>query len=279
MVLPVADLARWREVGDRIYVRRYDDPFDLNIGLVLGDEAALVVDTRTNPAEALALQAEIDAFTKVPLRVVFNTHEHWDHTFGNQVFGSARIWGHERCRLRLLENGESVRDRIAADYPDVAGYGEVVITPPTETFTETGSIDLGARAVALAYYGYGHTSNDAVVHVDGVTFGGDLVEEGNPPTFDDSYPIAWVETIGRLAAAARPVVVPGHGGPVDPEYLVMARFDLAWVARTAQAGKAAGGAVADLDLAGSPYPEEYARVALARAYAELSGSSEGKFSQ
>jgi hypothetical protein len=57
--------------------------------------------------------------------------------------------------------------------------------------------------------------------------------------------------------------------------LVVARFDLAWVGRAARAGKEAGLAVQEIDLSDSPYPEEPAREALARAYSEL----DSKFSQ
>jgi glyoxylase-like metal-dependent hydrolase (beta-lactamase superfamily II) len=265
----VTSLGNWTELGDRIFVRRYSDPFDHNIGLVLGKEAALVVDTRTNPAEAVVLREEIRQVTPLPIGWVFNTHEHWDHVFGNQEFPEARIWGHVDCRTRLEETGAEARERVIGYYPDVVSYRDVVVTPPGETFTESASLDLGDRQVQLAFYGLGHTTNDAVLHVDGVTFAGDLVEEGAAPSFSDSYPDAWVETIGRLAEAARPIVVPGHGAPVDPDYLVMSRFDLAWVARTARQGIAAGLALDDLSLAGSPYPEEPAREALARAYSEL----------
>ncbi|MBA3360595.1 MAG: MBL fold metallo-hydrolase [Actinobacteria bacterium] len=259
----------WTEFGDRIFVRRFSSPFDLNVGLVVGGAGALVVDTRTNPAEARALRKEIRKVTALPVGWVFNTHEHWDHTFGNQEFSTARIWAHVACRERMEEDGEQARKRVIGYYPDDPAYQEVIITPPAETFADTASLDLGDRTVDFAFYGLGHTTNDAVLHVEGVTFAGDLVEDGNAPSFDDSYPVAWVETIGRLAEAARPIVIPGHGGPVDPDYLVMSRFDLAWIVRTARAGIERGTAVEDLALDGAPYPEEPVRLALSRAYAEL----------
>ncbi|MGI8516853.1 MAG: MBL fold metallo-hydrolase [Acidimicrobiia bacterium] len=262
-------IENWTETGDRIFVRRYSDPFDLNIGLVVGGAGALVVDTRTNPAEARALRDEIRSVTALPVEWVFNTHEHWDHTFGNQEFPESRIWGHVDCRQRLIDYGAARRERVIGYYADNPAYREVLVTPPTETFSESMTLDLGGRSVELAFYGLGHTTNDAVLHVDGITFAGDLVEEGNPPSFGDSYPVAWVETIGRLAEAARPTVIPGHGGPVDPDYLVMSRFDLAWIARTARAGIERGTPVEELALDGAPYPEEPARDALSRAYAEL----------
>jgi glyoxylase-like metal-dependent hydrolase (beta-lactamase superfamily II) len=265
----------WRELSDGILVRRYDHPFDHNVGLVLGAERVLVIDSRTNPAAADELATEIRSVTKLPIGWLFNTHHHWDHTFGNQRFRDAIIWGHERCAQTLLESGEATKKEICEAYPDEPSYRDVVITPPTELFQERAEIDLGNRWVELVYYGRGHTDNDAALHVADVTFAGDLVEEGGPPTFDDSFPCAWVETIGLLAEAARKTIVPGHGAPVDAEHLVVARFDLSWVARAAETSRDSGLSVEEIDLRDSPYPEETTRIALARAYSEL----DSKFSQ
>lgn len=264
----------WQELDEGVWVRRYDDPFDQNIGLVLGETGALLVDSRANPSYGRELRDEITKLTDLPIGWLFNTHHHWDHTFGNQVFGEARIWGHVDCRRTLLENGEAVLKALGVDYGESA-FAEVEITPPTEVFTESATIELGNRTVELAYYGRGHTNNDAVLHVGAVTFAGDLVEEGNPPSVDDSFPIDWVETIGVLAEAARERIVPGHGSVVDAEYLVVARFDLSWIARTAEAAHREGRPVPDIDLSDAPYPEATARAALERAYSEL----DSKFSQ
>ncbi|MGH8925490.1 MAG: MBL fold metallo-hydrolase [Acidimicrobiia bacterium] len=265
----------WRQLADGVFLRRYDHPFDHNIGLVLGADRVLIVDSRTNPREADELKTEVRAVTNLPIGWLFNTHHHWDHTFGNQCFGGASIWGHTRCAQTLIDDGEATKKEISDSYPDESSYGDVVITPPTELFDERATIELGDRTAELAHYGRGHTDNDAVLHVNGVTFAGDLVEEGSPPFFEDAFPVAWAKTIGILAEAAQTMIVPGHGSPVDSEHLVVARFDLAWVGRAAAAGRAAGKAVEEIDLGDSPYPEETAREALARAYSEL----DSKFSQ
>ncbi|MEX0667849.1 MAG: MBL fold metallo-hydrolase, partial [Acidimicrobiia bacterium] len=161
-------------------------------------------------------------------------------------------------------------DELLIDYPEEAdGFREVVVTPPTEVFEDRATIDLGNRTVEMSYLGRGHTNSDAVLHADDVTFAGDLVEEGAPPSFGDSFPVAWFDTVGRLAAEARTTVVPGHGDIVDVEYLVVSRFDLGWIARRARQAVSEGLAADEVDLKGSPYPEHYAREALERAYLEL----------
>ena len=270
----------WQELGDGIFRRRYEF-LDQNIGLVIGSGAVLLVDTRSHPGHAQELLLELKEVTALPVGWVFNTHYHWDHAFGNQVFNDSVIWGHVNCRSELIDRGLSRIDELVTDFPSEADeFRKVVITPPMEVFEERRTIDLGNRTVELSYHGRGHTNSDAVLHADDVTFAGDLVEEGAPPSFGDSFPLSWFDTIGRVAAEARTTVVPGHGDIVDVDYLVVTRFDLGWIARQAQQAFAAGLAADEIDLTGSPYPEEPAREALARAYSELEESgSASKFSQ
>lgn len=268
----------WQELGDGIFRRRYPS-LDLNIGVVLGADAALVVDSRATPSQARELRTELAQLTDLPVGWLFNTHYHWDHTFGNQCFIGAQVWGHEECRRMLVDHGlQMLNERLAKESPQGQdALEELVITPPSETFRERAMIDLGNRTAEFVHFGRGHTNSDAVVHVDGVTFAGDLIEEGGPPGMGDSFPISWVETVGQLANEARPIVVPGHGDVVDVEYVVVTRFDLAWIALSAEAAWKAGQAPDQIDLKGAPYPAEVAAEAVSRAYSELESFS--KFSQ
>ncbi len=86
----------WVELGDRVFARRYAF-FDQNIGVVLGDDAALVIDTRSTHVQAREILADLRRLTPSPVTVVVDTHGHFDHAYGNHVFRPAPIWGHEGC--------------------------------------------------------------------------------------------------------------------------------------------------------------------------------------
>ena len=88
------DLA-WREVGDRVWVRRYES-LDQTIGVIGGDAGLVVIDTRASHRLADELRADL-AQLPGALAAVVNTHGHWDHAFGNARFLPAPIWGHVRC--------------------------------------------------------------------------------------------------------------------------------------------------------------------------------------
>lgn len=234
---------RWREIGDGVLVRRHRT-LDVNAGLVLGDDRCLVVDTRGCDGEARDLLAAIREVTALPF-VVVTTHAHFDHCFGNAAFADAQagtdIWGHERCRDELVERGEEQRAAMVAwlracgEFELADGVAEVVIVPPNLTFTAAVDVVLGGRRVHLHHPGRGHTDHDVAVDVPdaGVTFAGDLVEQGAPPSFDDSYPLEWPVTLKGLLPRLGRVVVPGHGDVVDPDFVASQLTDIAEVADVA----------------------------------------------
>jgi glyoxylase-like metal-dependent hydrolase (beta-lactamase superfamily II) len=80
------------QLADGVFRRRYAS-LDLNIGVVIGDEGVLIVDTRASHVEADELRSDLRALTAKPVLWVIDTHWHWDHTFGNARFPGAEIWG------------------------------------------------------------------------------------------------------------------------------------------------------------------------------------------
>lgn len=262
------------EVGDRVFRRRYES-LDQNIGIILGDTAVLVVDSRASHRHADELRSELASLTKLPVGWVVNTHYHWDHTWGNARFPEARLWGHEACRTEMIENGEEMRRRVLEWMP--AEHHEVVeavvITPPTETFSTSASIDLDGRIVELTYHGRGHTNSDIVVAIPdtGVVFAGDLIEEGAPLSFGDAYPLEWATTLD--AAQLTGIVVPGHGDVVTAGFAATQRDEIAAVAELAREGHRTETPINEL-VGGGPFPAETMETALRRAYAQLDGDLE-----
>ena len=226
--------AGWREIGDRVFVRRHRE-LDLNCGLVVGDGGCLVVDTRSHLGEGQALAEAVRAVTGHPWSVV-NTHAHHDHCFGNAAFRPAAIWGTRRCAEALAATGEMQRaDVVTGLREDGDPTAELVATVPIDgpdhLVDDATVLDVGGRAVGLRHLGRGHTDGDLVVVVDDVVFAGDLVEEGAPPAMEDAFPLEWADTLTALLAGVRGPVVPGHGAVVDAAYVAAQRDELARLTR------------------------------------------------
>ena len=266
----------WLEIADRVFVKRYEF-YDQNIGVILGDEAALVIDTRVSQRQAAETIADIREVTPRPVRVVVNTHGHSDHAFGNREFRPAEIWGHERCVRMIETTGDRQRAAVASAIPELAAeLAEVVLDPPDRTFADTATVEVepGGRSVELVYLGRGHTDNDIVVRLTdaNVLFAGDLLEADATPFFGDGFPLDWPVTVERLVELATDdvVVVPGHGTIGDRGFAIrqMTEFrEIAELARLVHRG------VLGIDAAvlRTPYPADTALEPLTRALAQLRG--------
>jgi glyoxylase-like metal-dependent hydrolase (beta-lactamase superfamily II) len=258
------------ELADGVFRRRYAS-LDLNIGVVVGGDGVLVVDTRASHGQAGELIGEMRCLTTLPVRWVVNTHWHWDHTFGNAMFPDADVWGHRNCREFLLSRPEEGR-RAALQWAGEDGRAaieSVVIRPPDRLVDTNGSIDIGGRSVRMEWLGLGHTDADLVVSIPdaGVVFAGDLLENGAPPVFGDGYPLAWRDTVAALFSRVVGTTVPGHGDVMDKDAVAAQAEELAAVAAACTAGLTSG----FFDATQGPYPEATMATAWERAQAEVAG--------
>jgi glyoxylase-like metal-dependent hydrolase (beta-lactamase superfamily II) len=263
----------WQEVGERVFVGRYE-LFDQTIGIVIGAEGVVVIDTRTSHRRADELISDLRYLTRLPIAHVVNTHMHFDHTFGNARFRPSPIWGHVRCASGMREGGEAARRRITEQLPELAEeLADVEIVPPDQLLSDSALLDLGDRQLELRFLGRGHTDNDIVVLVPDaeVLFAGDLLENGAPPSFGDAFPLAWAETGARLLDLAESVVAPGHGEVADRRFAEQQVGALAVLADLCR-GSLGGQIGMDEVMRRSPFPAATTRVALDRATGEIEAS-------
>jgi glyoxylase-like metal-dependent hydrolase (beta-lactamase superfamily II) len=224
--------SNWIEVADRVFARRHE-ALDQTLGLIVGGERCLVVDSGTDEVHGAAWRAAIRDVTPLPWTLLI-THAHWDHFFGTAAFTPCPVWSHPLCANEIATNAEEHRARGLRNYPDQPDLAERMRTArvvvPTEHVDIRTSTELGDRTVTLLHPGRGHTGGDVVAYVPdtGTLFAGDLVEEGAPPAVGpDSYPREWPSTLDTLLALEAELIVPGHGNPVDRAFVADQRDELA----------------------------------------------------
>jgi len=276
--------AGFEEVADRVWVARHEW-FDLNVSLVGGDRGLLVVDTHASGRAARAVIEDVRRLGAGEVVEVVNTHEHFDHTFGNGSFrtayGAIPIHAHETAAESTVPSGERIKGLYAAepDDPHADEVRETEIVPADHTFSSAVVLDLGDRAVELVHPGRGHTAGDLVVRVPDVdvVLAGDLVEEsaarGHVPGFGgDCFPLEWPHSLDIVLGLLTPatVVVPGHGAPVDRGFVEDQRNDIGIVAQNIR-DLAARGVPLDqaVDAADWPYAREQLAEAVRRGYEQL----------
>ncbi|WP_319462906.1 MBL fold metallo-hydrolase [Micromonospora sp. RTP1Z1] len=272
---------RFVEVADGVHVLR-EPLLRVNVTLVVGDDAALLVDTLSTAGQARDLAVAARAVTPHPW-IVVNTHHHFDHCFGNATLAadpSRPVYAHELAAAALRERPDELRraayEEMREERPALAAeLADTVLLAPTHTVHTETVLDVGGRRVVLRHPGHGHTDADLVVHVPDadVLVAGDLVEQSGPPAFEESYPLQWPDAVADLLRLATPatVVVPGHGDLVDVEFVRAQHAQLveqAWMIRAGNTGSAPPERVA----AESPFGARPGLIAARRGYAELDGT-------
>ena len=277
----------WSAIAPGVLVPRLP-LLDQTFGLVVGRDAALLVDADPTVARGDELRRGAARVARVPIGHVVSTHGHADHCFGSGALPGALAWGHALLPAHLRRTAADQWAWLGETWPALAaelqadpGAGEPGWTPrlPDRLVTDVATIDLGGRSVELRHLGRGHTDHDLVVIVPDarVAFAGDLVENGAPPQFDDAYPSEWPATVRALLARLGPeagwLAVPGHGDPAGLEFVRDQAAQLKAVAQLSRAvhtGQMTTEDAFDLLPFAGEFPD-VARVAIERGVAELRG--------
>jgi cyclase len=180
-----------------------------NIGVSAGPEGILIVDDQFAPL-APKIKAALKGIQDVPLKWILNTHFHFDHTGGNEIFGKeAPIIASDNVRSRLKAGNNTL---------GVVSAPAAVSALPVITFKDSVSVHFNGEEIRAVHFPRGHTDTDTVVFFTGskVVHMGDHFFNGTFPFVDTdaggnvSGLIANVEKV----AAETPAdwkVIPGHG--------------------------------------------------------------------
>lgn len=198
-----------------------------NIGVCIKDRFALVIDSGYLPRAARDIISVIREQFDCTVELLFNTHYHSDHTFGNQAF-SCPILASERCRetmescLTTYWSKEEIEAAKREDPPLVEGWRDLSVTLPTITFDESMEYDFHGIRLVWQRLG-GHSPDSSILYMPGqkLIFAGDIVFGGRYPTIleHDSDPPELIRVLKMLTLYDIEAVVPGHGTTGGKEML------------------------------------------------------------
>ncbi len=173
-----------------------------NVAVLVTSEGVILVDDKYE-RDHDQIMDRIKSVTPQPVKYVFSTHYHEDHSGGNAKFlPTSEIISTRNARTNILEHKQS--------------NGSPDTKPARVVFTDETSVFLGGREVRAHYFGRGHTNGDAVIYFPELRtiHTGDLMA-GTSPLID--YPgggslAEWGKTLSNaMAAWDFDTVIPGHG--------------------------------------------------------------------
>ena len=247
------------KLSDHAYA--YTAEGDPNTGIVVGDDAVMVIDTQATPVMAQDVIRRIREVTAKPIRYVTLSHYHAVRVLGASGYKPEHIIASRDTFDLIVERGEADMKSEIGRFPRLFQAVESVpgLTWPTLVFEKRMTLWLGKVQVEIMQLGRGHTKGDTVVWLpqDKILFSGDLVEYDATPYTGDAYLGDWPATLDALAALQPAKLVPGRGASLTTPEAVKAGLDgtRAFVTQMFEAVKK--GAAEGKDLR-SVYRETYA---------------------
>jgi glyoxylase-like metal-dependent hydrolase (beta-lactamase superfamily II) len=226
---------------------------DPNTGIIIGDDAVMVIDTQATPVMAQDVIRRIREVTDKPIKYVVMSHYHAVRVLGASAYmaeGGEQIIASRDTYDLVVERGEFDKASEIGRFPRLFQNVESVpegLTWPTMTFEGKMSVWLGSLEVQLIQLGRGHTKGDTVAWIpsEKILFSGDLVEFDATPYAGDAYFSDWPQTLDNVAALQPEKLVPGRGAALTTPEQVQAglsgtRDFIKDLYASVQAGAAAG---------------------------------------
>jgi len=205
------------KLSDRAYA--YTAEGDPNTGIIVGDEAVMVVDTQATPVMAQDVIRRIREVTDKPVKYVVLSHYHAVRVLGASAYKPEHIIASRDTFDLIVERGEQDMHSEIERFPRLFRAVESVpgLTWPTLVFEKRLTLWLGKLQVDLMQLGRGHTKGDTVVWLpqERILFSGDLVEYNATPYTGDAYLTDWPATLDAIAALQPRKLVPGRGASLQ----------------------------------------------------------------
>ena len=225
---------------------------DPNTGIVVGDDAVMVIDTQATPVMAQDVIRRIREVTDKPVRYVLMSHYHAVRVLGASAYRPDHVIASRDTYDLILERGEADMKSEIERFPRLFRAIESIpgLTWPTLVFERRLTLWLGKLQVEIMQLGRGHTKGDTVVWLpqDKVLFSGDLVEFDATPYAGDAYLADWPATLDAIAALAPEKLVPGRGAALKDAAQVQAGLDGTRAFVTAMFDAVKAGVAAGKDL-------------------------------
>jgi len=214
-----------------------------NCTWVIFKDYVLVLDANF-PWGAREILSKIKSTTDKPIRYVFNTHYHGDHSYGNSIFVDQ---GATVITSRATD--EELRTKGAlgwTNWHEAAHSLEGArLEPASLTFSDQMALDDGTQRVEFTRLGPSHSNGDAVAYLpkQKILVTGDLCVTwafGNNVADASANYDNWIHALDQMAGWNVTTVVPGHGPVASAAALQVQREYLADMLGQVRAGISAG---------------------------------------
>lgn len=214
---PIVKVEGLRQISPHVQIIPDNSvPLVPNVGYVIGDRAALVIDTGMGPRNGAAVYEIAKKLAGDKTLYLVTTHVHPEHDLGAQAFPATTKLIRSTDQVKdIAEFGLSLakvfagRSAINAELLKDADFRKADIT-----FEHDYDLDLGGVHAKLTAMGANHTGGDTIIWIDTdrVLFSGDLAMRAQPAFASPHSSLKrWLASLDSLEALKPAIIVPSHG--------------------------------------------------------------------
>ena len=218
---PVVKVEGLRQISAHVHIIPDNSvPMVPNVGYIVGDRAALVIDTGLGPRNGAAVYEVAKKLAGTKALYLVTTHVHPEHDLGAQAFPDTTMLIRSTDQVKdIAESGLRLakvfagRSAIHAELLKDADFRKADIT-----FERDYDLDLGGVQVKLTAMGPNHTVGDTIIWIESerVLFTGDLAMRAQPAFASPHSNLRrWLANLDRLEALKPAIIVPSHGPTGD----------------------------------------------------------------
>lgn len=189
---------------DDLSTPEYESP--TNVYVINADKNFYICDTFLGPASMKGVKSYLKENFSEKSFIVFNSHSHWDHHWGNCAFPNSKIIAHELCLEKIQLDAQKELERNKKYI-----RGNVVITPPNLLFKH--NLNFEEDGIKL-FHTPGHTDDSSSCYdaKDNILFAADNIEEPIPYLNSTLEGLKiYVGSLEKYLEMKAEVVIPGHG--------------------------------------------------------------------
>lgn len=209
----------WTAIGATAPPTYENSGHNNNLSFIVTGDGVVVVNGGAAFVLAEALHQEIKAITEQPVKLVINENGQGHAILGNSYWAAqgVPILAHVDAARAVADSGAQILEAMKRYNRDKAARTTVVA--PTDTFTDSKIIEMGAFRIEVLYLGPAHSPGDISVWLpdQSLVIAGDMAfHERMLPIFEDTMTFDWLHT---WETAFEPLnatyVIPGHGHPTN----------------------------------------------------------------
>ena len=193
-----------------------------NVGIVVGANATLVVDTGLGPRNGATVAKVAKRLAPNNKLYLTTTHFHPEHAAGEPGFPAGTMLIRNKAQQDDMEkHGQEMINQFASHSEQQRELlSNVKLRPPDETFDKERKLDLGGGVTArLLWFGGGHTKGDELIFVDPdkTLISGDIVQNKVVPAIvgDGGTPSSWIAVLDQVEKLGVLHVLPDHSAIGD----------------------------------------------------------------